>query len=154
MTAESTTPLTDKLHDDFFNFLRTSGVEYDDGLRDWVGPLTRQAVALCALHSQVCNGGFSQWITNGYARSDGAEVRRALEIMSRSQGEDGPSKITLRAVITALEAGEEPHAEDEFEDWSARLDALDGPFYAITDGFLADVESHLRDQSEKLPSLP
>ncbi|MFC6663043.1 DMP19 family protein [Deinococcus multiflagellatus] len=49
----------------------------------------RHLLVLQGLHSQVCNGGFAQWISNRYAVQDGPTVLLALDRM-RQQGSQTP----------------------------------------------------------------
>lgn len=86
------------------------------------------------LDSQVLNGGFKQWVENGYSE-DADQLIEALKRLEVPQG-----ARVLHLVTRALRIGEAPSWSDEdgeaaYERWADELDELDGEYYAISDEF-------------------
>lgn len=90
-------------------------------------------VRIAAMDGQVLNGGFSQWIGNGYSENGEAllEALRRLET---------PHCATVRDIVQkALEMGNEPCDVEDFDDWTAALDRLDDEYYAVQSLFIEGV---------------
>ena len=86
--------------------------------------------------AEVCNGGCSQWISNGYSEF-GDEL---LAILARLEV---PYAAQVRNIVRkALEAGDEPKTEDGYDRWSEFLDPLDDEYYTINDAFMQGVAQH------------
>jgi hypothetical protein len=96
---------------------------YDDFIFD-LPPIQRMAVLIGNLNYQVENGGFRQWIGNGY--SDHAkDVRRVLD------------RIGTPAAYTAANLVLIGARADEDDD----LDAQDAAYYKLNDQLMADAEA-------------
>ncbi len=88
-----------------------------------LAPIERRAVALGNLNYQVNNGGFMQWIDNGYAEASRSALR---VILGEIEGEAGYEQLrkALKLALAAPTSG-----NDSYYDY----DAADESYYALTD---------------------
>lgn len=104
----------------------------------------RHAVILGKLNQQVQNGGWLQWIDNGYGPDT---VDDLVEILDKL----GPVGAKVRQMIVdidedliKIENGALDALEgDEWEDLSNNLDSVCTAFYDVNDAFEAEVEAFL-----------
>lgn len=107
---------------------------------DGLSQRDRHLLVLQGLHSQVCNGGFAQWIDNGYLNRDGPTLTLALTRMGEGLDRHDNACLTTvsalvdRAVRLIANVSDPENLNDE--DYEA-LDALDTAFYAVGDHFAA-----------------
>ncbi|MBZ9715912.1 DMP19 family protein [Deinococcus multiflagellatus] len=105
----------------------------------------RHLLVLQGLHSQVCNGGFAQWISNRYAVQDGPTVLLALDRM-RQQGEPDAAALAVQVDALVRQASQiAGQAEDgDVPDNSlGDLDQLDDRYSALSDEFGLAVQGYL-----------
>jgi hypothetical protein len=109
----------------------------------------RVAVFLGNLNYQVENGGFSQWLDNGYATLE------TVGFIGRTcVGMCTASSMAVHGLLCEFEAacggtvdvrsGEYTESYADFD----RLGALDSRYYAVHEAFMADVESMLSARAE------
>lgn len=90
-----------------------------------------EARVLANLNYQVQNGGFSQWVWNGYLKDDGKELRRVLNVM----GTENANAVRKMVCEVQRDAAE---YDDDYD-----FNALDEAYYTINDAFMMDVELFL-----------
>lgn len=99
---------------------------YDDFLFNLPGK-QRAAVLIGNLNYQVENGGFSQWILNGYA-----DHARDVMLVLREIGTEAASSV-MNLILIARSA----HNRDGYD---ANLDPMDTAYYALSEQLLTDAE--------------
>ncbi len=114
---------------------------YVDFLRE-LGPRERFAVLIGNLNYQVTNGGWSQWVGNGYARAH-REVLWALRKLDTET-----SHKVARMAETIVRGLAEWHYDFEGEacERASELDGelgLSGLYYEINDQLMTDAEAYL-----------
>lgn len=110
-------------------------VSYDEQLLA-LNVRDQDMILIGTLDAQVCNGGFSQWITNGYSEN-GEALREAL------RRTEVPLAGQVDALVrSALGAGEEPNCDDVYERWYSKLEPLDDAYYVIKDAFMEQIAAH------------
>jgi hypothetical protein len=99
----------------------------------------RFAVAVLEMHSQVCNGGFQQYLDNAYADPDTLSfLDRALKKML------SPAASAVRDILASFANlcdeidWELPADEDEFEAVTDAFDPMDTAYYALSDRFVEE----------------
>jgi hypothetical protein len=98
----------------------------------------RIAVALGNLNGQVNNGGFSQWIFNGYKDVHGDFI---LNILKEIDGREYPQlHAGLKITQSVLEIEDEPEQNDyddredyeyAYEEWNNQFDEHDMEYYKL-----------------------
>lgn len=104
----------------------------------------RRAIFAGDLNYQVCNGGFAQWIDNGYGVDETFAYLIGLCAELRTVA-TGRVKELLHAVNAARATYEESENEND-EGWSAFFAAtedLSTAFYEVNEAFVHDVEKTL-----------
>jgi hypothetical protein len=108
------------------------------------------AVVLGNLNYQVENGGWSQWIFNGYTKSAEPYILDILQEINTAN-----SKTVEEYVRKAIR---EMHAEERFEankrsgwsdddyDYELDLNAEDDGYYAINEAFMLEVNAYLENK--------
>lgn len=88
----------------------------------------RSILALGYYIQQVLNGGHAQWVGNGY--DDTADhLAFALECLETI---DRDTALKVRGLVSrALDLGEEPSDELDYERWYDKMDGLDDQFIAV-----------------------
>ncbi len=129
---------------------------YSDFLFE-IGGVEKYVVLIGNLNYQVCNGGFTQWVDNGYGRH-WQDVLRVLEKV----GTDTAKRVAMlvekvgkqlrynsRGVLDfsnttsrSFYSDDDGDSEDEWPDFSAEDDA----FYAINDQLLIDMAAFVQSQ--------
>lgn len=108
-----------------------------------ISPLERRAVALGNLNYQVGNGGFMQWINNGYAEESGNSIRL---IANEITGNKKFPSLSKALTLAQIAMGYERYNHDDNEDEVEQLDKLDSQFYALVklenemDDYLATIK--------------
>jgi hypothetical protein len=112
------------------------GKSYDDFIFDLCGT-QKEAVLLGNLNYQVENGGFSQWIFNGYAEFS-ADVRRVLDRIGT------PAAREVRELVSfVIEAGRlNDERRRSWDDDHLDLSEQDEAYYKINEQLLADAEAY------------
>lgn len=112
----------------------------------------RASLLLVNLDGQVKNGGFSQWVYNGYASGEGAELLDVLKKMANSPNaaavRDDVKKI-LEYVKQVPNRGFfgnylKKDGDFYFEEFQGVADEADSRYYEINDGFMVEVETYLK----------
>jgi len=108
----------------------------------------RHAIVLTHLHCQVCNGGFFQWIDNGYGIEAKAVVR-ALDAVGTGNA------LAVVGMLERLEAMFDEdgwiyevdeygnQSESDCEQYCAVTDELDKRFYKICDALRKEINTYL-----------
>ena len=111
----------------------------------------RKAVILGNFHYQVCNGGLQQWVDNGYASSAGPDLLTLLDEIGTETAKK-VSEIVKKVLVhvdLSVEKGEtydywlEEWIDEEEPDYILEVQALDSPYYDLSDVFTAEVEKYL-----------
>lgn len=108
--------------------------------------LERKAVVLGNFNHQVLNGGFQQWVDNGYASGSGMELLTVLSDMGT------PSSRILRGIVVSVLVHVDLGIEKDgcFTNYwlddpgEEELDRLTNRYYDLSDDFVADVDNYLR----------
>lgn len=101
---------------------------------DLATPAERFAIAYVDFHSQVCNGGLTQWLHNCQpCEQDVDFLRRHL---SRMSAMSAPAKEAL-TILDEVKRSQNLNGWQEPEDEEA-LDGLDTRYYAISDALTVD----------------
>ena len=120
---------------------QASRIEFYQGLH----PLQRKAVQLWDLNSQVFNGGFPQWIANGFGHWIAEVIESVKHIGSKR----------ARAVQSILEGVArlpvECDTQEVADDNVGGLLEYTDRYYAVAPEFADDVETWLEDQLRRLP---
>ena len=93
--------------------------------------------------SQVLNGGHSQWIDNGYYRTDGTYLITVL---------DHIGGVWCKKVINLISKANNIHQidykneldEEEWDSLSEQLEPLDTEFYSYDNEFLLEIETWVK----------
>lgn len=121
----------------------------------FVANLTRleaAAVTIGKLHQQVCNGGFTQWLENGYSKENAGETLVAELTYMAQEGSEVAQKV-LEWVKEALEHWENYEKttryggnSNSWEYFYADMSALDDRYYALVteETWFPEVEAYLR----------
>jgi hypothetical protein len=103
------------------------------------------------LHSQVCNGGFQQWMMNGYGKLAETTIA-ALEAIGSTNALTVAEMVEKVATEIEINGGNEDFIyEPEFADFTDRLDAQ---YYEISDALQKEAEAYFEQElknGEKLP---
>lgn len=116
-------------------------------------PLTKKAVALGNLNYQVRNGGFRQWIDNGYAIASKDTIHYIVKELTTIKGCSQLKKglnLTLKALSFDINKIEHPEFDteeynkyqDEIEYLQKKLDKLDIEYYKL-DNIEKEMEQYL-----------
>jgi tetratricopeptide (TPR) repeat protein len=111
-----------------------------------IHPLQRDAVLLWELNSQVFNGGFPQWVLNGYGAWMTELVAALRQIGTDAAGE---VQVILERVSRVANTNVGPEAEDE-DDLAGLLECTNR-YYDVMGRFGEEVEAWLEEQSEQQP---
>jgi hypothetical protein len=111
-----------------------------------IHPLQRTAVQLRELNYQVHNGGFPQWVQNGY----GAWIHEIINDLGQI-GTDAARKVRtiLERVAPLINPGPLTEAEDE-ENLTRLLQYTD-QYYTVMGRFGQEVENWIEEQSRQVP---
>lgn len=101
----------------------------------------RKVCTISFWDSQVCNGGVSQWIGNGYQET-GSYLREALKSLPVTD----EVQIVMDLVDKAGHLEKEPDNEEDYESWHEITDKLDDAYYKINEEFIYQVASHFCPQ--------
>lgn len=114
----------------------------------------RRAVILGNLNYQVENGGFSQWVDNGYASDSGVELLEILPEMGEASEKVG---ALVQSVLEHVDMGapkgscddhwEEPQGDDfdyNLHPGCQAAKAADDLFYALQEDWHPEVQEYLR----------
>lgn len=97
----------------------------------------RIAVLLDNLNYQVQNGGFNQWISNGYMTQ---QITQEIKIILYDMGTKQAQKVI--EIIKDLE--EYIYDEPEEEKYWEEIEKFDNPYYEINDEFEEEIEHYLK----------
>lgn len=111
----------------------------------------RKAVILGNFHYQVCNGGLQQWVDNGYASSAGVDLLSLLDEIGTETAKkvsEIVKKVLEHVDLTAASTG---WGDYWLEGWDGEeepehileVQALDTPYYDLSDVFTEEVERYL-----------
>jgi tetratricopeptide (TPR) repeat protein len=112
----------------------------------WIHPLQRKAVLLRELNNQVFNGGFPQWVLNGY----GAWINELVDAV-KQVGTDAAREVRVILEGVSLLANTEDSRTEENEDNLAGLLEYTDRYYNVMSRFGEDVETWLEEQSQLQP---
>lgn len=115
------------------------GLPYEDFL-DSLDPLDEMAVLIGNCNQQVENGGWAQWVYNGYCADGGADLIGYI----RFKLEHCPLAGTVRKMVSrvVMHAESVDHEDDSLD--YGYLDSLDDEYYAINAAWMIQVEIALR----------
>jgi TPR repeat/Domain of unknown function (DUF4375) len=108
-------------------------------------PLQRKAVLLWDLNGQVINGGFPQWLQNGY----GAWTNEIIDTLKQI-GTDAAREIQAIMEGVSILANKHSTTEAESEHHLGGLLEYTDRYYAVAPAFGDDVEAWFEEQSRKL----
>lgn len=101
--------------------------------------ISEQKRAFEILHSQVCNGGFLQWLMNGY----GELAETTIEVLEAIGSANALSVAEMvEKVVSEIEinGGDENYIyEPEFADFA---DQMDTQYYKVSDALQEDFRAH------------
>lgn len=103
-----------------------------------LGPVEREAVLLWELNSQVVNGGFPQWVFNGYAAWID-DVSAAVEKV----GTDPANRVHQILQDVSLLANRELESQEQRDENLSKLLECTDRYYAVMGEFGGDVEAWL-----------
>lgn len=118
---------------------------YDDFV-DELPKRDRQLMILANLNYQVENGGFEQWIENGYGSQAKRVIKALYEINTEASlkaaelVEEAAEYIDFDSPCGSHIAVDDSEDEDEYEEVCNNLDKLDTVFYSINDKLVDDIE--------------
>lgn len=102
----------------------------------------RVAVFVGNLNYQVENGGFMQWIDNGYATNE--TVAFLNRLFNVRIGFDSTRRVAQ--LMNQAYSFADGVREEDFDYLDSQLDQLDRDFYEINDEMMADVERFLVEE--------
>jgi len=108
-------------------------------------PLQRRAVQLWDLNGQVMNGGFPQWIANGF----GHWIADVIESVKQIGTRPARAVQSILEGVARLAAG--PETQEEADDNVGGLLEYTDRYYALAPEFADDVENWLEEQLRTLP---
>jgi tetratricopeptide (TPR) repeat protein len=108
-------------------------------------PLQRNAVLLWDLNGQVINGGFPQWLQNGY----GAWINEIIDTLKQI-GTDAARQVQEIMERVSRQANEDLKTEAEADKNLGVLLEYTDRYYAVAPAFGDDVEAWIEEQSRKL----
>ena len=115
---------------------------YDDFIFDLDGT-HKAAVLIGNLNYQVENGGFTQWMDNGYG-DHAADVARVLARIGTPTARRVDEMVqTVKATWARYEADRRRWADDNDDNYPD-FDALDTEYYSINAQLLIDTEAYLQ----------
>lgn len=146
MTTEDL-PLLDELYCEGDNECQKYNVSPNDvEMRMFTCSLVQNAAYLVLnFISQVCNGGFQQYIDNDYYKE---EAHHLTKILNHING-----NLSKRIVDLLFKAGQTYNVDDlydddtDFETVTQALDELDTEFYSYSENFELEVEDWIIAQS-------
>jgi len=98
--------------------------------------------AVLNLMSQVWNGGFEQWIDNGYGAREGKEAVELLDEIGTSAAKS-MSVLAQKALASEFAANYATLGEEEYDAATQELDGLDTIFYgSLADQLVKDLATH------------
>jgi len=107
-------------------------------------PLQRKAVQLWELNGQVVNGGFPQWLQNGF----GAWTNEIIDTLKQI-GTDGAREVQVILEGVSILANKHSTTDADSEhDLGGLLEYTDR-YYAVASAFGDDVEAWIDEQSRK-----
>jgi hypothetical protein len=113
--------------------------------------INEQKKAFEILHSQVCNGGFQQWMMNGYGKLAETTIA-ALKAIGSTNALTVAEMVEKVATEIEINGGNENYIyEPEFAEFA---DQLDTQYYKVSDALLKDAEAYFEQElknGEKLP---
>jgi len=120
---------------------QASKAEFYQGLH----PLQRKAVQLWDMNGQVFNGGFPQWLANGY----GAWVHELIDSVRQIGTRSAKAVQSILEGVARLDR--ECQTQEETDENLAGLLEYTDRYYAVAPGFGDDVENWLEEQLRRLP---
>jgi hypothetical protein len=128
---------------------------------EWFNNLTllqREAVAVGKLNQQVCNGGWYQWIFNGYAKVMGETAFDALRKFEQTPEVRKVVELTQNVLHEAdnKNYGEGEYDYDgDYQEPEFDFDVEDGAFYSVNDKMLEVGEQYFRNpDGSQTPAEP
>jgi hypothetical protein len=112
--------------------------------------INEQKKAFEILNSQVCNGGFQQWLMNGYGKLAEATIE-ALEAIGSANALSVADIV--KKVVSEIEInGDDENYiyEPEFADFA---DQLDSQYYNVSDALQKDAKAHFGQESKNAEKL-
>ena len=107
-------------------------------------PLQRQAVLLWELNSQVFNGGFPQWLQNGY----GVRIKEIIDSVKQIGGDAAKEVQTILEGVSVV-AKKASWTDNEADQDLAELLKHTDRYYAVAPAFGGAVETWLEEQLRK-----
>ncbi len=102
--------------------------------------ISQQINAFEVLHSQVCNGGFQQWLINGYG-----ELAEITICTLEAIGTENALKVAdmVKKVIAEVEINSDDEDFIYDSEFCEYLDGLDNAFYQISDALQEEFKAYL-----------
>lgn len=125
MNAEKESALQEAMNSAYAIWKENEGWNLEDFYFN-LPPLERRAVALGNLNYQVENGGFTQWVFNGYREASLSTLRQIQREIEDSKWEELKQGIEL-----ALSVSREPREESRADDWAEWQETKDDKYYAL-----------------------
>ena len=147
-----TSNLHQRIMDKAYERWQSSNAMTQTSFWNTLSPLEQAAIFLGNFNYQVCNGGFSQWWGNDYAK---ARVIQTIEACCDTMNTENAKKVRVlmrdyRAVFRrftdkGLDATESEMrlSEGEYDEFERDLSALDSRYYLINEAFMAEVNEYL-----------
>ena len=112
-----------------------------------IGPLELEAVCMGNLNYQVENGGFRQWVGNGYCTPETLFIiRRVLVRLGSPTAQQVLDLLDEVARIVETYGSEDEMDEYDFEQYVEEMDPLDGRFYQLNKQLMEELEAYFRKQ--------
>jgi len=108
-------------------------------------PLQRKAVLLWDLNGQVMNGGFPQWLLNGY----GEWIKDIIEALKEIDTDAARQVQTIMEGVSLLANTDLQNEAESVENMGGLLEYTDR-YYALASAFGDDVEAWVEKRSRKL----
>lgn len=158
-----------ELMDKAYDFWNQPGNEMDwSQLQDAVSDVEKAALVIGKMNQQVENGGWTQWIDNGYfgdidtiqsyvSQIPGPASKKVYEILSRVEKEGNTYK-EMEAISKGISDGmgynygyeEGTEAQEYMDNVYEYFDEMDDAYYAINDEFLQEVNSWLIQYKDQI----
>lgn len=116
-----------------------------DAHAEWLDSLSqrdRHLIVLQGFHGQVCNGGFEQWVENGYQASEGHVALLALTRLEQHAQRPELAR-SARELLEACAAAVAEHGVDHHgrlsDEGHDALYPLADRYYAFSDGLATEI---------------
>ncbi len=112
--------------------------------------INEQKRAFEILHGQVCNGGFQQWLMNGYGKL-AETTMTALEAIGSANALSAAEMVEKVVSEIEINGDDENYIyESEFSDFA---DQLDTQYYKLSDALQKEAEAYFEQESKNEKKL-